>query len=924
MQPRESNAMAFLRGGGEMGALTREFDWSSTSIHAPQYWPQSLRTTVSNLLLSKFPMFLWWGPEMIQFYNDAYRPSLGNNGKHPHALGRRAADCWPESWHIVSPMVEAVRNSGEAIWMKDQLVPIFRNGRIEDVYWTYSYSPVLDDAGNLAGILATCFETTDNVLSFKKLAAGEDNLRFAVEAAELGTWDYDPMTNTFTGNRRLKSWFGAPQDEDIILDRALAVIAEEDRQQVKAAIDNALQYRSGGSYDIEYRIIHPQTYRERVVRAKGRAWFGADEQCYRFNGILQDVTEQYQARRSAEESAQQVRSIIESAPFPIGVYIGREMRITFANQSILDVWHRDHAVLGKRYADVLPELENQDIYEQLDRVFTTGTAFHARHQRVDLQIGDQLKPFYFNYSFTPLFDANGRVYGVMNTAADITDLVEAKQWAEQSEKRFHNLIRSSSVGMVVMLGQELMVSVVNEAYARLVGRTVDELLLQPLFNVIPDGEQRFRHLLNGVLETGNPVFLYDMPYAIQHQDTRIEGYLNIIYQPYRETDGRIRGVIALCQDVTEQVQSRKKIIEAEERAKLAIDSAELGTFDVNLVTNEMIASARMNEIFDVENSAERTNYITAIHPEDLPVRARAYEESFRTGLLEYEARVVRKNGQPRWLHIKGKIFFDDDHAPSRLAGVVQDITEAKEFAQELTRQVKERTIEIERSNDELQQFAHVASHDLKEPTRKILLFSNRLQNDFDHILPEKGKEYLRKVERAAKRLLSMIEGVLHYSSLNASTHALEPVDLNNILSEIEDDLEVVIRSKEAVIKSDILPVIEGARILLYQLLYNLINNSLKFTRPGTPPLISIRATLSANQRTAIITIEDNGIGFDQVYASHIFDTFTRLNTKDQYEGTGLGLALCKKIVERHGGHIQAAGVKGEGAVLTIHLPVFRD
>jgi PAS domain S-box-containing protein len=911
VQTKELKSMAFLQGGGEMGALIRHFDWASTPVGAPEQWPQSLRTTVSNLLRSKFPMFLWWGDEMIQFYNDAYRPSLGNDGKHPTALGQQAHESWPEAWHIIHPVLDRVRETGEANWMKDQLVPIYRNGKVEDVYWTYSYSPVLDEEGNHAGILAICSETTENVLSFKRLAEGEDSLLFAIEAAELGTWDYNPLTNTFSGNHRLKSWFGLSMDDNINLDLAIDVIDANDRQRVRNAIEKALQYKSGGSYDIEYRIIHPFYQRERVVRAKGRAWFGTDNQCYRFNGTLQDVTEQSLAWQSAEESAQQVRAIIESAPFPIGVYIGREMRITMVNQSIIDVWGKDRSVVGKTYAEVLPELETQAIYEQLDQVFTTGISFHARHQRVDLQIGGQLRTFYFNYSFTPLFNTNGQVYGVMNTAADITDLIEAKQKAEQSEQRFLNLIRSSSVGMVVLLGEKMIVSVVNEAYAGLIGHPVQEMLQQPLFTIIPDQESRFRPLLEGVLHTGEPVYLYDMPYN--------EGYLNIIYQPYKETDGRIAGVMALCQDVTKQVLAQTKIKEAEERAKLAIAAAELGTFDVDLTTNEIFTSARMDEIFEIPSSQERANYIEALHPDDLVKREKAYEVSFKTGLLEYEARLIRKNGQLRWLRFKGQIFFDDNNTPTKLAGVVQDITDEQLFAQELTRQVKERTMELERSNEELQQFAHVASHDLKEPVRKILMFSNRLQTDFEEQLPGKANEYTKKIERAAQRLYSMIEGVLLYSSLSAADMAAEPVDLNVLLTAIQEDLELVILKKGAVIQSDELPVIEGAQVLLYQLFYNLINNSLKFSRPEITPVISIRST--TKQSFVVITITDNGIGFDQAFARNIFETFTRLHSKDQYEGTGLGLALCKKIVEKHGGTIEAEGSKGQGAKFTIHLPL---
>src|SRR5689334_2290583 len=121
-----------------MGALTRNYDWAATSLGPPGQWPQSLRTTLGILLQSKFPMFLFWGSQSICFYNDSYRPSLGNDGKHPYALGKPGAEIWPEIWKDIEPQIRSILEGGEATWHEDQLLPIYRNGRLEDVYWTYS------------------------------------------------------------------------------------------------------------------------------------------------------------------------------------------------------------------------------------------------------------------------------------------------------------------------------------------------------------------------------------------------------------------------------------------------------------------------------------------------------------------------------------------------------------------------------------------------------------------------------------------------------------------------------------------------------------------------------------------------------------------------------------------------------------------
>ena len=250
-------------------------------------------------------------------------------------------------------------------------------------------------------------------------------------------------------------------------------------------------------------------------------------------------------------------------------------------------------------------------------------------------------------------------------------------------------------------------------------------------------------------------------------------------------------------------------------------------------------------------------------------------------------------------------------------------------AEILEEEVKARTkelsllnVSLHRSNEDLQQFAHVASHDLKEPVRKIKTFSSRLRDEYDDILPERAKLFLDKIHHATDRMFSMIDGVLAYSVLNAAEQPIESIDLNEVFRNIESDLELSIVQKKASIRKGSLPVIEGAPVLIYQLFYNLMNNALKFSRPDIPPIIHISTAVVTgdDQPMVEIGIADNGIGFDQQYAKAIFDTFARLNSKDKFEGTGLGLALCKKIVERHHGTITALGTKNKGAAFTIRLP----
>jgi PAS domain S-box-containing protein len=269
----------------------------------------------------------------------------------------------------------------------------------------------------------------------------------------------------------------------------------------------------------------------------------------------------------------------------------------------------------------------------------------------------------------------------------------------------------------------------------------------------------------------------------------------------------------------------------------------------------------------------------------------------------------------------------------RIMIVVEEVTERviarkkiEDHASILEEEVKKRTkelnklnINLQQSNEDLRQFAHVASHDLKEPVRKVKVYTGRLEDDPGSIFTGKARVYLEKINSAANRMLLMIEGVLHYSTINSTEQKTELVDLNRLIKNIESDLELPIMQKKAIITYSGLPAIEGAPVLLYQLFYNLINNSLKFSQTNIPCRISIIASQDNDRVT--ITLTDNGIGFDQEQSDRIFETFSRLNAKEKYEGTGLGLSLCKKIVQRHGGHIEGSGRKGEGAVFRIWLPL---
>ncbi|MEO6135184.1 MAG: PAS domain-containing protein [Ginsengibacter sp.] len=330
------NNHAFLSGGGEMGKLIREKDWISTPLGDPVQWPQVLRTIVSMMLDNPFGMYIAWGKEYTQIYNDGFRPILGES-KHPYALGNSSTETFGEIWHITGPMFEGVMN-GVPVASQDFMVPLNRNGFIENCYFDFAYSPIRKDNGEVGGVLVTVIETTEKKKAVDDLKESEEQLQFAMEAADLASFDYAPITNKFSSNAKLKEWFGLSSMELIDLTDAINLVQKDERQKVSDAILQSLNYSSGGIFDFEYCVINPITNKKTIVHAKGKTWFNEDQVPYRMSGILEEVSDRTITQRKITQSEQRFRSLVESAPFPIAVYAGKEMEVVLANQSMIKAW----------------------------------------------------------------------------------------------------------------------------------------------------------------------------------------------------------------------------------------------------------------------------------------------------------------------------------------------------------------------------------------------------------------------------------------------------------------------------------------------------------------------------------------------------------------------------------------------------------
>jgi PAS domain S-box-containing protein len=332
-------------------------------------------------------------------------------------------------------------------------------------------------------------------------------------------------------------------------------------------------------------------------------------------------------------------------------------------------------------------------------------------------------------------------------------------------------------------------------------------------------------------------------------------------------------------------------------------------------------------------------WLSSLHPNDRTPTAQVWEQAVAGNIAyDVEFRIRRADGAYRWFKVRGVPQKDSAGGINRWVGTCTDIDDQKRQADHLEVLVQERTAALleqqkalASSNSELEQFAYVASHDLQEPLRKIQAFGDRLAKKYRDDLGEQGKEYVDRMLSSAGRMRTLIDDLLSLSRVTTRGQPFTQVNLNDISREAISDLEIRLVQTGGRIEVGSLPTLTADAGQLRQLFVNLFGNALKFHRSGVPPIVNVAATRisdlpegtappPAGNAAWRLTVTDNGIGFEQEYAERIFEVFQRLQGRGEYEGSGIGLAICRKIVERHGGAIVAQGRPGDGATFVIDLP----
>ena len=663
----------------------------------------------------------------------------------------------------------------------------------------------------------------------------------------------------------------------------------------------------------------------------------------------------------------------------IGLLSGREMVIQVGNDKIFEVWGKDKSITGLPISEALPELQGQVFISLLEGVYDTGAPFFGQGVLAKLMRQGQLEEVYFDFVYTPLRDTDEQITGVMVLATEVTQQVLARQRIEASEAKLRSVIASAPAGMGLLVGRDLVVELLNQTFIDIVGKGLD-IVGKPLQEVMPElltENQPFLQILDQVYTSGQMFQSYGSQVSIVQQGVMTHKYYNITYTPLLDETGQVYAILDIAIDVTPQVKAQQALAEAESSLRVAVELAQLGTWSIDVATGGLTFSDRLIEWFGYDPGAQDYNQVIPIleagdqERVDQAVAWALHPDS--DGVYNEIYTVIHPNtGHKRILHAQGKTVFDSSGKAIRLNGTAQDITIQRELQLALENQVQLRTEELAatneeltatneeleakneeyatlneelaeanellmRSNENLQTFAYVASHDLQEPLRKIQQFGDLLTARYAGTAGEE-RIYVDRMQLAATRMSTLIKDLLDFSRISTQREANAQVSLDDILQQVLITLELTIHDTGAQVSVDPLPTVMGDASQLNQLFQNLLSNALKFRRmdqAGVPvvPIIAVKANwLAADHlpegikpdRRAIayhrIEVIDNGIGFDEKYLDRIFQVFQRLHGKSEYGGTGIGLAICQKVVFNHGGAITATSQPGQGATFTIYLP----
>jgi len=775
---------------------------------------------------------------------------------------------------------------------------VTRSGKLLGVFSTHHRVPGRPAEHELQLVDVLARQTADLIESYLNaeiLRASEERLTLAIEAAGMGTWDVDLPTGTAEWSRRQFEILGyrAERGRGASLEMWRSVVHPADREKVEGSLQKSRM--TGDRYFSEHRILRADTGEVRWIAEFGRYIDNPYGKTHRFIGISLDITDRVESNRTSRL----LGAIVDSSDDAI---ISKRLDgvITSWNKSAERLFgYTASEAVGKTVAELLIPQDRQE--EETDIL-----ARLARGERVDhfetvrrRKDGTLLD---ISLTISPVKDDRDRIVGASKVARDITGRRRADAQLRESEERFRALVTATSEVVYQM-------SADWTEMRHLVGREFIADTLEPSRTWLDkyirlDDQPRVMRAIQDSIRNKSV-------FALEHRVIRTDGTNGWVFSravPILNATGEIVEWFGAASDTTELKLAEQALRESEERFRQLAEAGpqivwlSAADGELEFVNRRWVdySGLDLREMKDLEQVQSR------LHPDDDVLGH--WHKSLQSGTpFELEARLRSWDGGYRWFMMRSIPVRDEQGRVQQWFGTSTDIHESKLLQ-----------LELQRANQDLEQFAYSASHDLQEPLRSVGIFSELLFERCHQKLAGQELEFLRNVREGATRMELLVRDLLEYTRASKVEKAAEPVDSQAAFESAMANLAGAISETGADIKCGPLPSVSVSASQLQQLFQNLVGNALKYHRAGVAPVVEV--TARREKATWIFSVRDNGIGIEPQFKEKIFGLFKRLHTRDEYSGTGLGLAICQRIVERHNGRIWVESEFGKGSAFYFTLP----
>lgn len=566
----------------------------------------------------------------------------------------------------------------------------------------------------------------------------------------------------------------------------------------------------------------------------------------------------------------------------------------------------DDAVRSKAFASVEQAIRTK---QRIDLPNVSYEVFNEQTGETEVQ-------HWSNYH-EPLVNEDGEVTHIINTTINITESLESTAEAKiamqrliASEASIRRMVKEAPVGMCILKSKLLYVEEINDYFVQLIGKSQQELLSKPYWEVNPELEEMYKPIIDSVFETGEAYRASGKAVPLVRNGKEELVYIDFVFHLMADYDGIKNAILIIANDVTDQILGRKNLENAFEQVRLSKQAAQLGTFDMDMTNNEMLWDEKTRLLFGIYHSdpvSFEKDFIQGLHEEDQErvknVVANLSNPAISDGTYDVEYRTISQHdGSLRWVRALGKLYFDDKGKPLRFIGSALDITNQK--------------MDEQRKND----FIGMVSHELKTPLTSMLAYQQILRKKLKGSTDEFTRVALDKSNQQIRKMTSMINGFLNISHLESGKIKLnkETFDMRVLLQELLEDFHMITNTHEILLHTCSDGMLHADREKISSVVSNLISNAIKYSPHGK----RIEVSCSSAQDNIQVSIRDEGMGIKEEDRKHLFERFYRISTshRENISGFGIGLYLSKEIVERHGGKIWLESESGIGSTFSFSLP----